>query len=172
VIWYRRLPVDSETDEPAGLPSANTRAEMVTRDFRHVETRMDRTVWILEAERAEIFEESARLHGVKITWYGEDGTVPVLVTSREGRVNLRSRNASLTGKVRLERADGSVLETERLSWDDEKKLLRAPQEVLITTSSFTFRGTSLIANIAEKWVKLGGRVQGEIRGVASATRSS
>lgn len=162
VVWYRSLPREEGRTTPPALPAADGRAEMVTRDFRHAETRMDRTVWVLEAERAEVTGDAARLHAVKITWYGEPGDVPVVVTSRAGRVNLRTQNAVLLGAVRLERADGSALETERLSWNGARRTLRAPRPVRITTRSFTFQGGNMVANVGKQRVKIGGAVQGDI----------
>ena len=164
VFWFRRLTVEDQQQAPAGLPVNDTKAEMVTRDFRHVETRMDRTVWVLESARAEIFEDKAILHTVKITWYGEPGEITVVITSAEGTVDFRNRKAELRGDVRLERADGAVLSTEEIFWDDKSKLLRAPSPVVITTPNFTVRGDSLAANLKTERITLRGRVQGEIRG--------
>ena len=164
VIWFRRLTVEDQQLAPAGLPVNDSKAEMVTRDFRHVETRMDRTVWVLESARAEIFEDRASLHTVKITWYGEPGEVTVFITSTEGTVDFRDRKAELRGDVRLERADGAVLSTEEIFWDDKSKLMLAPLPVVITTPSFTVRGESLAANLKTERITLRGRVNGEIRG--------
>ena len=164
VFWFRRLTVEDQQQAPAGLPVNDTKAEMVTRDFRHVETRMDRTVWVLESARAEIFEDRASLHTVKITWYGEPGEVTVVITSAEGTVDFRRRKAELHGDVRLERADGAVLSTEEIFWDDKSKLMLAPLPVVITTPSFTVRGESLAANLKTERITLRGRVNGEIRG--------
>jgi len=164
VFWFRRLTVEDQQQSPAGLPVNDSKAEMVTRDFRHVETRMDRTVWVLESARAEIFEDRASLHTVKITWYGEPGEVTVFITSTEGTVDFRDRKAELRGDVRLERADGAVLSTEEIFWDDKSKLMLAPLPVVITTPSFTVRGESLAANLKTERITLRGRVNGEIRG--------
>lgn len=164
VFWFRRLTVEDQQQAPPGLPANDTRAEMVTRDFRHVETRMDRTVWVLESARAEIFEDNASLHTVKITWYGEPGEVTVVITSEEGTVDFKHRKAELRGNVRLERADGAVLSTEEIFWNDKKRLLRAPLPVLITTPNFTVRGESLLANLKTERITLSGPVNGEIRG--------
>ena len=173
VLWYRRLAVESDQSAPVAVPSNDAKADMVTRDFRHVETRMDRTIWILESAQAEIFGEKARLQTVKITWYGEPGMIPVVITSAEGLVNLQTRNAILNGKVRVERADGAVMTTEQLTWDDRRKRLRAPQPVVITTPNFTFQGQRLDANLDTQQVVLQGRVQGEIRtGVLLPTQPS
>ncbi len=168
VVWYRRMAVDDDRDPPVGSVANDTGAEMVTRDFRHVETRMDRTIWVLESAQAEIFEEKARLRAVKITWYGESGSVPVVITSEEGLVNFASRNAELNGQVRIERHDGAALLTDQLLWDDKNKVLRAPLPVVIVTPTFTFRGEHLDANLATERVILWGQVQGEIRGGALA----
>lgn len=166
VLWYRRMSVEESPSAPVGGEANDTSAEMVTRDFRHVETRMDRTIWILESAQAEMFEEEARLRTVKITWYGEGGLTPVVITSEEGKVNFASRNAELNGKVRIERADGSVLLTELLLWDEKSKILRAPLPVVIVTPTFTFKGEHLDANLTLEKVILWGQVQGEIRGGA------
>jgi LPS export ABC transporter protein LptC len=166
VFWYRRLAVDDRQQAPADLPANDTKAEMVSRDFRHVETRMDRTIWVLESARAEVFEDRASLHTVKVTWFGEPGEITVVITSAEGTVDFRDRNAELRGDVRVERADGLVLHTEKLLWDDRTKVLRAPSPVVITTPNFTFQGDSLDANLATERITLQGSVQGEIRGAA------
>jgi LPS export ABC transporter protein LptC len=163
VFWYRRQRADDQPQAPAAIVGNDSGAEMVTRDFRHVETRMDRTIWVLEAARAEIFEDRAKLHAVKVTWYGEPGAITVVITSAEGTVDFRDRQAELRGDVRVERADGAVLRTETITWDEKTKMLRAPAAVVITTPNFTFRGAGLDANLGTEHVTLRGRVQGEIR---------
>lgn len=163
VTWYRRLAVDEQHQAPAGLPANDSKAEMVTRDFRHVETRMDRTIWVLESARAEIFADRANLNTVKVTWYGEPGEITVVITSTEGTVDFKNRRAELRGDVRVERADGAVVRTEVLFWDEKTKLMRAPSPVVITTPNFTFQGESLDASLAVEHITLRGRVRGEIR---------
>ena len=162
VFWYRRLANEVEQQAPTALPNGGSKAEMVTRDFRHVETRMDRIIWVLESEQAETFEQQAHLHTVKITWYGDPGVIPVVITSAEGQVDFQSRNAVLNGRVRVERADGAVMLTEQLVWDDTNRILRAPLPVVITTPNFRFTGARLDADLATQSVKLWGRVEGEI----------
>lgn len=163
VVWYRHLGGDAP-EQPLPLPDNDARAQMVTRNFRHVETKMDRTIWVLEARKAEIFEESARLHTVKITWYGEEeGQLPVIITSKAGRMNFKSRNAALLGSVRIARADGTMLKTEQLFWTDARKMLRAPGRVLIKSEGVAVRGDRMEADVRQKWVKLSGQVRGEIQ---------
>jgi LPS export ABC transporter protein LptC len=170
VLWYRQLTVEVDPQAPAGPPAGDTRADMVTRDFRHAETRMDRTLWVLESAQAEVFAEQARLHTVKIHWYGEPGMIPLVITSAEGLVDFKKRYATLSGKVRVERADGAVLLTERLIFDEGRKLLRAPLPLTIATANFTFAGERLDANLATQHITLRGRVMGEVRSGALLRR--
>lgn len=172
-VWYRSIPVDLDRTTPGDPPSAERRAEMVTRDFRHVETRMDRTIWILEAAQAEIFKETAHLSRVKVTWFGKEGSLPVVITSADGEVDFRNRKAALSGAVRVERSDGAVMVTDWLLWDEGRKHLRAPRPVVITTPNFTFRGERFDANLETEQFLIHGGVQGDIRfgAVAPARRS-
>lgn len=166
VVWYRQLTVDEEPRAPVGPPAGDIKADMVTREFRHAETRMDRTLWVLESAQAEIFEQQAHLRAVKIHWYGEMGMIPLVITSEEGLVDFKKRYATLSGKVRVERADGAVLLTERLIFDEGRKLLRAPLPLTIATPNFTLRGERLDANLSTEHVTLRGPVTGELRGGA------
>lgn len=168
VLWFRGLDRGEDAAPPPAVMAPAAGAEMVTRDFRHVEVRMDRTVWILEAKQAEVRGEQAQLTAVKITWYGDQGDDPVVITSEAGRIDFGGRTAVLTGRVRAARADGAALETEELTYDEARKLLLAPAAVLLTTPTSSFRGTALTANLERRWVKLSGRVEGEIRGVKAA----
>lgn len=164
VFWFRSLTVEDPQQAPAGLPANDTKAEMVTRDFRHVETHMDRIIWVLESDRAEISGDTASLHKVKITWFGEPGEITVVITSAAGTVDFRQRKAELRGDVRLERADGAVVQTEIILWNDTTKILRAPSPVVITTPNFTVRGDSLVAKLKIERITLKGQIKGEIRG--------
>jgi LPS export ABC transporter protein LptC len=172
-FWYRRIAVDVEPQAPADTAGNSSKAEMVTRDFRHVETRMDHTVWILEAAQAEVLDEYGKMRAVKVTWYGESGTLPVIITSANGEVDFRRRKATLYGAVRVERSDGAVLLTDQLVWDEESKRLSAKSLVVITTSSFTFQGDRFEGNLDTEHFVLGGNVRGDVRvGAATPSRPS
>lgn len=171
VIWFRRQASDTSEPAPPELPAGDSKAEMVIRDFRHVETRMDRTIWVLEAKEAEIFENKASMNNVKVTWYGEPGMVSVVATCDEGILYLKTQDALLQGNVRLARTDGSVLVTDLLYWTNSLKLLKSGGPVVITTPSFTFRAKRLKADLEQQKFQIEGDVKGEILGSALRGRS-
>jgi len=162
-FWYRNVQQKKTPGAaPPSAPVAASSAQMVTRDFRHVETRLNETVWILEAAVAEVFEEKARLQRVKITYYGEDKD-PVVVTGRRGRVDLGSWNAVLFGSVRVIGRDGSVLKTRRLEWDSKSEVLTAPWSVRVRSGQVDLRGVRLTADLKKNRAKIEGRVNTVIR---------
>ncbi len=163
IVWYRK--VTGERDGAEVIPSADpvgSDAQMITRDFRHVETRLNRTLWILEAAVAEVFENQARLQRVKVTWYGQ-GEEPVIVTGRRARVDLDSWNAVILGDVRAVTRDGAVLKTRQLEWDNNRKTLRAPWPVKIRSRNFDIQGRMMEAHAEEKWVRVSGHVKSVVR---------
>ena len=91
---------------------------------------MDRTVWILEAAVAEIFQKNARLMRVKITYFGNSDK-PVVITGRHALVDMESWDAELFGDVRALGSDGTVLKTRKLEWSNSRQILRAPGPVRI-----------------------------------------
>ncbi len=162
-FWYRNVQQKKDPGAaPPSAPVAASSAQMVTRDFRHVETQLNETVWILEAALAEVFEETARLQRVKITYYGEEKD-PVVVTGRRGRVDLGSWNAVLFGSVRVVGRDGSVLKTRRLEWDSKSEVLTAPWSVRVRSGRVDLRGIRLTADLKKNKATVEGRVNTVIR---------
>lgn len=101
---------------------------------------------------------------MKVTWFGEDeGQLPVIITSKAGRMNFRTRDGALLGSVRVARSDGAMLKTERLYWTDGQKTLRAPGRVLIKSEGLSMRGARMVADLRQKWVRLSGQVRGEVQ---------
>jgi LPS export ABC transporter protein LptC len=160
-FWYRHQQDGNKGDSP--LPPAHfveSKAQMITRDFRHVETRMNRTAWIVEASVAEIFLNKARLMRVKITYFG-DSEEATLITGRQALVDLESWDAELFGDVRAVGQDGTVMKTRKLQWNNRDQTLLAPWPVRIRGPYGQIEGRKLLANVDKKWVRIVGRVATE-----------
>jgi LPS export ABC transporter protein LptC len=160
-FWYRHQQARQEDGPPiTPTPFVESKAQMVSRDFRHVETRMNRTAWIVEASVAEIFLNKARLMRVKVTYFG-DGEKATIITGRQALVDLESWDAELVGDVRAVSHDGTVLKTRKLQWNNRDQTLLAPWPVRIRSPFGQIEGRKLLANIDKKWVRIVGRVATE-----------
>ena len=167
VLWFRSLGEEGPGELPPSVPLIDSQAQMITRDFRHVETRMNRTAWILEAAVAEIFEKKARLQRVKVTYFG-NGDRPVIVTGRRARVDLGNWNAELFGDVRIVGYDGSILKTRQLVWNNRAQRLEAPWPVKIRSRHFDVTGRRMEADVGREQVRIIGRVTSVVRPPAGA----
>jgi len=163
LLWFRSL--DGEEGQGTSAPSPpiiGSLAQMITRDFRHVETRMNEPVWILEAAVAEIFEKKARLLRVKITYFGEREE-PVVVTGRRAVVDLEKWDAELSGDVRIVGSDGSILKTSRLVWDNQAQKLAAPWPIKYRSARLDVRGRGMAADLKNQKITVTGRVRSTVR---------
>ena len=168
LLWFRSLEGEVGGGVPAPSPPViDSLAQMLTRDFRHVETRLNKTVWILEAAVAEIFEKKARLLRVKLTYFGKNDK-PVVVTGRRARVDLEKWNAELFGDVRVVGSDGSVLKTNRLVWDNRAEKLSAPWPVRYRSERLDVRGRGMTADLKKHKVTVKGRVKSTVRPAAGS----
>lgn len=164
-LWFRHVQSPGDTAKPLpGQPATKSLAQMTTRDFRHVETRMNRTVWILEAAVAEVFEKKARLQRVKITYFGEQDK-PVIITGRRGMVDLETWNAVLFDTIRARGPEGEVLKTHRLEWNQDRQLLMAPLPVRLRSKSLDISGVRMAADLKRNHIRIEGRVNTVIRPV-------
>ena len=168
LLWFRSLEGETVGGVPAPSPPViDSLAQMLTRDFRHVETRLNRTVWILEAAVAEIFEKKARLQRVKLTYYGGNEK-PVVVTGRRARVDLDQWNAELSGDIRVLGSDGSVLKTHRLVWKNSTEQLSAPWPVKYRSERLDVRGRGMTADLKNQKITVKGRVKSTVRPAAGS----
>jgi LPS export ABC transporter protein LptC len=160
-FWFRHQQGRKEEGPPIPpTPFVESKAQMITRDFRHVETRMNRTAWIVEASVAEIFQNKARLMRVKVTYFG-DGEEATIITGRQALVDLESWDAELVGDVRAVGHDGTVMKTRKLEWNNRDQTLLAPWPVRIRSPYGQIEGRKLLANVDKKWVRIFGRVATE-----------
>lgn len=164
-FWYRGLNEGSGAPPAPAKTTVASQAQMVTRNFRHVETRLNRTAWIIEAAVAEMFEKRARLQRVKITYFDAKDR-PIIVTGLKGRIDLETLDFLLLGDVRVLSHDGAVLKTRQLEWSNEKQTLVAPWPVRFRNGDFEVRGRRMVVMVDENRVRVIGGVKTIIRSTA------
>ena len=103
-------------------------------EFSLTETVGGSKSWTLFADRAEVFQDKGytKVHGVKVLFYGPDGEVSSVLTSKRGRVDEDSRDLQAFGQVVVETSEGVLLETESLKWDNKQERIWSTEFVTLT----------------------------------------
>jgi len=107
-------------------------------------------VWDLSAETALYYKDRdlLALEKVSVAIYSENKVYRV--KGATGRFNTRSRDIALSGNVTGELPDGTVIQTNKLDYDHEKRLMTTKEKVVINRENISIEGVGVVINIAEK----------------------
>ena len=124
------------SEESAELP------EQEVMEFSLTETVGGDKSWTLLAERAEVFDSKgfSKVFGVKILFYGPEGDVSSVLTSRRGRISEGSKDLQAFGDVLLESSEGVTLRTETLRWDNANSRIWSSEFVTVTSGNEVLTG--------------------------------
>ncbi len=96
--------------------------------------------WDLVADSVnQAIDGPAKLKGVKITYYANDGKIIVL-TADTGMYEASTRDVSLEGNVIVNTSDGNHLNTQALKWDQKSGTLKGEGDVTMTRGDSVLRG--------------------------------
>ncbi|MBU1075935.1 MAG: LPS export ABC transporter periplasmic protein LptC [Spirochaetes bacterium] len=101
-------------------------------DFSYKYTSMDKVVWELFSEKGEVYNKHdlIKITGVNLNFY-KGNRVDTTVVSKWGEIYKEKKLLTAISNVILTTEDRTVLYTEILHWDDNKKLLFTDQFVKI-----------------------------------------
>jgi len=127
-------PGEGETvDESVRVP------DQVVSDYIIQQMKDNALEWELHSAKASIYnkENTAYIEVVKLYFYKE-GKVSSTLTSDRGEVNTQTNDMIAKGHVVIHTDDGSILHTDRLTWDNKEKKIHSDDEV------WMMRGKTLI----------------------------
>jgi LPS export ABC transporter protein LptC len=134
----------SESEPPApsdktGLPNQEVL------EFSLTESVQGSKSWTLFADKAEVFEKKgySNVRGVKVDFYDPEGKVTSVLTSKRGRVDDARKDLEAFGDVVVRTADGIVLETETLHWDNARGIIWSDDFVTVTKGEEVLTGYGL-----------------------------
>jgi LPS export ABC transporter protein LptC len=78
--------------------------------------------------------------GVTVHFFDEEARESSVLTSTEGKVDDVSNDLEAMGNVVVVSNDSTVLRTERLFWDNKRRLVHTPEFVVITSPKETIQG--------------------------------
>jgi LPS export ABC transporter protein LptC len=114
-------------------------------DFITEETDSGRTTWRLTAPEASRFREKKLviLDNPTIQFYNEQGAIRTTLVSDSGEYYEDTRNLLAFGNVVVTSADGDVLETDSLLWDNEQNKILSDAFVKLTRGRDVITGYGL-----------------------------
>ena len=106
-------PVDSERGN-------SVVADQEIDGFSLTQTRDGEKMWVLSANHALVFEEAGRVEMTtfRVDFFSESGDVRSTLTARNGLLLRRTSYMEAYGNVVVVSEDGTLLATERLTWNE------------------------------------------------------
>ena len=135
-------------DEEGGLRGSRTLADQEVDGFTLTQTREGARVWSISAEHALIYEDADRVEMIdlRVDFFDEAGEVRSTLTANEGVLARRTSDMEVLGDVVVYAADGTVLTTEKLTWDERKGQVETDRPVRVTKGRDVMTGVGLEAD--------------------------
>jgi LPS export ABC transporter protein LptC len=111
----------------------NKQPDLTIEDFIYSATADDGSkIWELKSDSAEKFDSEQKflMNTIRLKLY-EDGAVSSVLTARYGLVSYNGRDILARSNVILQTADRTLLYTETLRWDNDRKLMTTEDFVRI-----------------------------------------
>lgn len=141
--------------------------DQVLGDFKYIAADVSgRKEWELRASEAKMFNTKSEiyLYNMAMTFFNYDGTVKSFLSANNGYINTENMNVYSEGKVKIFSENRSILEANKVNWDNSKKLFfSVPEEmVILKRENSVVRGYNMIADTELKEVTLD-NTKGNIR---------
>jgi LPS export ABC transporter protein LptC len=135
---------------PAPPPPESAQADYQIKEVRINETLEGNLRWTLDAERADVFDQTHRtvMRKVIIRLYSKDGDWTV--TADKGTLDNDQRDVSLEGNVVVSTTKGLHLTTGRLAWRNGERNLFTKDDVEIRQAGMTITGRGLDVRMGDE----------------------
>jgi LPS export ABC transporter protein LptC len=135
---------------PAPPPPESAQSDYQIKEVRINETLEGNLRWTLDAERADVFDQTHRtvMRKVIIRLYSKDGDWTV--TADKGTLDNDQRDVSLEGNVVVSTTKGLHLTTSRLAWRNGDRNLFTKDDVEIRQAGMTITGRGLDVRMGDE----------------------
>jgi len=141
--------------------------DFVLGDFKYVSADIaGQKEWELKASEAKMYNEKNEiyLYNLAMTFFNPDGSVKSFLAANGGYVNKNTANVYAEGKVKILSENQSILEANKVYWDNSKKVFYTePDElVYLRRGNTVVKGYNLVADSELKQVTLD-KTKGDIK---------
>ena len=135
-------------DDEGGVGRSGTFPDQEIDGFTLTQTQEGLRVWTIMAERALVYEEADRVEmlDLRVDFFDEAGEVRSTLTSNEGILKRRTNDMEVLGNVVVYAADGTILTTERLVWNERTGKVESDMPVRVTKDKDVFTGVGVEAD--------------------------
>lgn len=149
VVGVRKAP------EKAVLKVMSDRVDLQVKDVRFTDVGSSGMTWEVTADMARYQKDEnlVLLERLKVRLVMKDGRVFVMSGDR-GRLNTKSRDMEIEGKVSVVSEHGERFTTERLQYLDAGNRIETDRLVVMESGSARVSGVGMILSLAEKKVTL------------------
>jgi LPS export ABC transporter protein LptC len=153
----------SEEDKAPPAFSADD-AKMFLEKIHFVEDKQGRKTWELEAKSIQQNREENLLflEDVKVTVYAEEGR-SFVITGKQGKVFMDSKNMELLGDVMVTSSDGYRLRTQSVAYRHQEKNLGTSDPVEIEGEQMRVIGKGMQIDMEARTFKIFGQVKTQLR---------
>jgi len=143
-------------DEGGEFTRSGTLADQEVDGFTLTQTREGTRVWSISADHALIYEDADRVEMIvlRIDFFDDDGEVRSTLTANEGILARRTNDMEAIGNVIVYAADGTILTTDRLSWNERKGKVESDRPVRVTKGDDVMIGVGVEADPDLKNIKV------------------
>lgn len=162
VVYYRfKAPNGSQA---IALPQSVANAILASTRVRHTATQNGRVQWELEADSAQMQNESEKvlLQSPDVIFFSNDGE-KFEVEASQGILNTKNNNMVVEGAVRLSNRQYTV-HTEKLVYQDAERLLVSNGKIKILSNAVQLQANAMTYDIENDQVHFNGQVEGNIVG--------
>ena len=140
-------------------------ADLAMQKINYTETQDGQRKWSVQADSAthNFKENSAVIENIRMVIY-DPKNGDMVVTSREGRLNMTEGLVLLRGDVVLQNVNGRSVLTDELKFDDNANLLSTEKAVQIASEDINLSGVGMRYDLNRKSLKILSSVEASFRG--------
>ncbi|MEO0080058.1 MAG: LPS export ABC transporter periplasmic protein LptC [candidate division WOR-3 bacterium] len=135
-------------EERPGPDRTGALPDQVVEEFRLHESHSGTKLYTLEAERALVFENEQRSDVVspRVFFYDDAGRVAAVLVADSGTIYSRTQDLVAKGHVQVATAESTVLLTESLAYNNQRRIVRTDAPVQVRTPEGSVSGQGLVSD--------------------------
>jgi len=134
-------------------------------DFVLTETKAGKKEWVLQAERAKVFDPSNQIHldTLVVDFYDERGQHTSRLTSLGGVINRTTHNMEAFGEVLIVTDEGLELESDEVRWVNKLSQIVSDAPVTFTRRGNVLRGVGFVSDASLENIEIRREVRADVR---------